>query len=241
MRSDFSFFRLLAVVLALCLCGFFPGAQAAEPGFTLRCGDRSHPRIAVTVDDCYHREQVQAAIDLCTQYKVKLTFFLIGNALKFADAPLWQSALDAGCEIGNHSWSHKNLTKLAPRRIRYEMLRTQQKVDEMLGYHYPMQVMRPPFGAMSAQVANAIDDIGYLHAVKWDVSQTSAAKAIKDVQNGSILLYHARAKDIKCLKALIPQLLEAGYRLVTVSELLGLPPVTISQEIYDYAPEDSRG
>lgn len=38
-----------------------------------------------------------------------------------------------------------------------------------------------------------------------------------DVQNGSILLYHGRAKDIRCLEKLIPWLLEQGYECVTVS------------------------
>ena len=60
---------------------------------------------------------------------------------------------------------------------------------------------------------------------KWDVSRTAPAPAIGDVQGGSILLYHTNPKDIECLKVLIPQLLEQGYTPVTVSELLGLPPV----------------
>ena len=66
---------------------------------------------------------------------------------------------------------------------------------------------------------------GCQHAVKWDVSQTDPALAIGDVQGGSILLYYTSPKDIECLKVLIPQLLEQGYTPVTVSELLGLPPV----------------
>lgn len=107
---------------------------------------REVPRIAITVDDCYDIKQVQAAIDLCTEHQITMTFFPIGNALKFADGPVWQTALDAGCEIGNHTWGHTNLTNKSSHQVRYQMLRTQQKVDEMLGYHYPMQVMRPPMG-----------------------------------------------------------------------------------------------
>ena len=52
--------------------------------------------------------------------------------------------------------------------------------------------------------------------------------AMKDVENGSILLYHANAKDVRCLRQLIPALLE-NYECVTVSELLHLtPPVYTS-------------
>ena len=203
-------------------------------------GDRESKQIAITIDDCYDRECVLAAIELCEKYGIRITFFPVGNALKFADGPMWQRALDAGCEIGNHSWGHKDLTKLSARLVRFQMLRTQQKVDEMLGYHYPMQVMRPPYGNINKAAADAIESVGYLHIVQWDVSQTDAKKAIKDVKNGSILLYHARKKDIRCLETLIPQLIEQGYECVTVSELLGLEAVCCSEDIYIYKSDDAK-
>ena len=211
----------------------------AESGFTVRCGDRDLPRIAITVDDCYDTEQVLAAVELCKLYDIKMTFFVIGNALKFADTDVWQAVLDAGCEIGNHSWGHTDLTKLSAHQIKFQMLRTQQKIDEILGYHYPMQVLRPPQGKTSDTVAKAVADIGYLAVARWDVSQTVAHKALKDTQNGSILLYHARAKDIRCLEALIPALLDEGYECVTVSELLDLPPIETSDHIYIYQRADA--
>lgn len=68
-----------------------------------------------------------------------------------------------------------------------------------------MQVMRPPYGSTSKRVAAAVASVGYRSVVKWDVSQTDAGKALRDVQNASILLYHAQAKDIRCLKNLIPR------------------------------------
>lgn len=119
------------------------------------------------------------------------------------------------------------------------MLRTQQKIDEILGYHYPMQVLRPPQGKTNATVANAIADIGYLSVARWDVSQTNATQALKATQNGSILLYHARAKDIRCLTTLIPALQEQGYECVTVSDLLDLPPITTSEGVYTYHRADA--
>lgn len=121
------------------------------------------------------------------------------------------------------------------------MQRTQQKIDQMLGYHYPMQVMRPPTGKTSGKVAETVASVGYRAVVKWNVSQTDAAKAERAVSNGSILLYHARAKDIRCLEKLIPALLARGYECVTVSELLGFPPVVISGDIYMYEPEHALG
>lgn len=82
--------------------------------------------------------------------------------------------------------------------------------------------------------------VGYLAVVKWDVSETDPVKALAAVQNGSILLFHARKKDAKCLSVLIPQLVAEGYQLVTVSELLGLPEIVCSAEKYVYHRRDTE-
>lgn len=227
------------VLTALVCCALFALQTAAARAeiSTVRYGDREQNKIAITIDDCYDSGHVLAAIELCETHGIPITFFPIGNAMKFADGELWQRALDAGCEIGNHSWGHKDLTDLTDRQIRFQLLRVQQKLDEMLGYHYPMQVMRPPFGSTNKRVAAAAASVGYLSVVKWDVNETDAGKALRDTQSGSILLYHARAKDIRCLTALIPRLLERGHACVTVSELLGLTAVVPGDEPYLYEAE----
>lgn len=227
------------IFTAFLFCIFFYTIPVFCEDFTLRHGDRTQPRIAITIDDCYDSNCVLAAVELCEAYNIPITFFPIGNALKYADSELWQRALDAGCEIGNHSWGHKDLTELSDRQIRFQLLRTQQKLDEMLGYHYPMQLMRPPFGSTNTRVANAALSVGYMNIVKWDVDQPDAKKAFRNTKNGSILLYHARAKDIRCLKTSIPELIKRGYICVTVSELLCLPPVIPCEGIYQYTPSDA--
>ncbi len=83
-------------------------------------------------------------------------------------------------------------------------------------------------------------EVGYLAVVRWDVAETDAEEAFAQVENGSILLYHARQKDVDCLEELIPALLEAGYECVTVSELLGFDAVVPSPEMYVYSKEDAE-
>lgn len=224
--------NLLCFVLSMALLVSFSTAQAVEEGFTVFHGSRDEKRIAITVDDCYDSENLQAILDLCREYEIAVTFFVIGKALKMDDQPLWQDVLDAGCEIGNHTWSHARLPDLNSRDIKRQLSRTQEKLNTLLGYDYTMRVMRPPYGRLSENankksdlwVVEAIEAAGYKHAVRWDVSQTDPDKAIKQVQNGSILLYHANKKDVRCLKQLIPALLEQGYECVTVSALLNIAP-----------------
>lgn len=225
-RFRVSWMLMLAVML-------FSHSACAETA-VVRHGSREEKKVAITIDDCYDRKHIESAVALCQEYGIPITFFPIGNALKFADGSLWQSAIDAGCEIGNHTWGHKTLTNLSSHEIQFQLLRTQQKIDEMLGYHYPMQVMRPPGGSINGKVTQVIGNTGYQYVVKWDVSQTDFEQVIKDIQNGSILLFHGRQKDIRCLEQLIPWLLQEGYECVTVSELLGIAPVATSTDIYVY-------
>ena len=205
-------------------------ARGVEKGYTVFHGSREDRRVAVTVDECYDAAHVQEILDLCGEYDAPVTFFVIGKALKTRDGAMWREAIDMGCEIGNHTWSHARLPDLNSRDIKRQLRKTQERLNEVLGFDYPMTLMRPPYGRLSSRsgqisekwVVEAIEEAGYVHAVRWDVSQTDPAKALRQVQSGSILLYHANAKDVRCLRTLIPALQEAGYTLCTVSELLGL-------------------
>lgn len=222
--------RFTAAVLALFLLAI-AGCALGEI-LNVRAGSRDEKRIAITVDDCYHREDILAVIELCRENSVPVTFFPIGKALKYDDRDVWQAAIDAGCEIGNHTWSHAYLTNQSVKNIPFQLLRTQEKLDAILGYHYGMQVMRPPMGKLNGAIVSAIDRVGYRAIVRWDVSATTTKGALKKVRNGSILLFHTRYQDIACLEVLIPLLQARGYQCVTVSQLLGLPPNEIGSELY---------
>ena len=187
--------RLISCCMALLILGC--ALAEDELDITYRFGSREEQKIAVTIDDCYHAEDVRAVLDILQANDVRATFFPIGKALKYEDAALWQEVVASGCEIGNHSWGHTYLTKLSRQKIKFQMLRTQEKVDALLDCHYPMQVMRPPMGKTNQKVEESVAAVGYLAVVKWDVSETDPVKALAAVQNGSILLFHARKKDAK--------------------------------------------
>lgn len=189
--------RLISCCMALLMLGCALAEDKLD--ITYRFGSREEQKIAVTIDDCYHADDVRAVLDILQANDVRATFFPIGKALKYEDAALWQEVVASGCEIGNHSWGHTYLTKLSRQKIKFQMLRTQEKVDALLDCHYPMQVMRPPMGKTNQKVEESVAAVGYLAVVKWDVSETDPVKALADVQNGSILLFHARKKDAECL------------------------------------------
>ena len=245
MRTNKRFLPRLAAA-ALCLVLLISSSAAEQTAedllsvFTVNHGPRDSKKIAITMDDVYETEWVWKAVELCRQYGIAMTFFPIGINLKPEDRDNWQASLDAGCEIGSHSMNHLNFRDIGEYVAIERLGRFQERLDQVLGYHYEVRWFRPPTGSItdkkgsSTAMVRAIRTYGYDHIVRWDVSQTNPELAINDVQNGSILLYHARHKDYVCLETLIPMLLEAGFEPVTVSELYGFPPPETSEELYVY-------
>ena len=231
---------VLLFIMAVSPMGFAEESGSILNDFYVRHGDRNSPKIAITIDDGYEPEYFWKCADLCRQYHVGMTFFPIGLVLKESDRGNWQAVLDAGCEIGSHSNAHNHLDIGGPANTLLRLGRFQEKLDQVLGYHYEVRWMRPPFGTIAKDknntsiAQNAIRRFGYEHVVLWDVSQTDPEKALNEVQNGSILLFHTRKKDYRCIETILPKLLEAGYQIVTLSEMFDFEPPEISESLYIY-------
>jgi peptidoglycan/xylan/chitin deacetylase (PgdA/CDA1 family) len=79
------------------------------------------------------------------EHDLKATFFVLGRQVKERPG-LLRWIVKEGHTIGNHTYNHTDMSDLSQKRMRLELRRTQEAVDEALGYHYPMVLMRPPFG-----------------------------------------------------------------------------------------------
>ena len=226
--------RLMALLGAMLL--LTATALAIPENYVVRHGDRSVPKIAITVDDGFGHEMIRAIHELSVAEDFPITWFMVGYHFWPEEKELWEDVIAHGSEIGNHTWKHSKLLKFSNSNAHTQVRKCQEQVDMVLGYHYPLRLLRPPYGEYKNSERNFLpmfEQYGVEKVVLWDVSQTDPYKAIKEVQNGSILLYHTNEKDYECLKILIPMLKEAGYELVTVSELLGLEPLVLDK------PEDS--
>ena len=241
--------RILALLLCLCaLAGPVCASGEENPldSFTLKHGSRESKKVAITVDDCYKTatEWIEADVELCKQYGIHMTFFpLYKTGCLFPEyRELWQSVLDAGCEIGCHGYQHLHLGSFDYWTLVKRLGMWQEKLDETLGYHYETRWIRGPGGSIENgrklskdQVISALKRYGYQHIVHWDVSETiNMEKALKKIQNGSIMLFHTKKKDTRVLERLIPELQDRGFEMVTLSELFDMDPVETSGELYKY-------
>ena len=244
--------KILALALCLCTLVSFAGAEGDSnllESFTLKHGSRETRKVAFTIDDCYKTRVkfIEEDVELCRKYGIRMTFFPIvkGGCLSEEYRDVWQSVLDAGCEIGSHSYQHLYFRSFDYWTLIGRLGKWQEALDKTLGYHYQTRWLRPPYGNIQGgkkitekQIVSAIRRYGYDHIIYWEVSETHVENALKKIQNGSILLFHTNNKDTKCMDKLIPLLQEQGYEIVTISELFGFDPPETSEELYVYNRED---
>jgi peptidoglycan/xylan/chitin deacetylase (PgdA/CDA1 family) len=167
--------------------------------------------VALSVDDIFGTsgaDNLSALLDIGKQKGVKFTFFPTGSALAGHLAAgrqdVWHRVLDEGHEIGNHTYTHANLTQLSDQQIRDELNRMKNQLDAVLGpsYPYTMRMMRPPGGAGGfvnggdSRIMNVIGPFGY-SMVMWTIDSNGVGdhaafrdKILANAGNGSIVLTH---------------------------------------------------
>src|SRR5215210_3379031 len=102
-------------------------------------------RIALTFDDGPDQRTTPRILDSLREQDLEATFFVLGRHVKKSPG-LLRRIVKEGHTIGNHTYNHTDMSDLNQKRMRLELRRTQAAVDDALGYHYPMVLMRPPYG-----------------------------------------------------------------------------------------------
>ena len=189
--------------------------------------DPDKPMIALTFDDgpCKHTERL---LDILAQYRVKATFFVIGNQIEIDNRPETLKRIVAeGHEIGAHSWSHRDLTTLSSEDIVDEIMNTRMKIQSITGVD--TRFLRPPYGAYNNETKRICAE-HYIVMINWsldtlDWETCDADKVYEDIMNqvkdGNIILCHdLYGTTVDAMERVIPDLIAQGYQLVTVSELL---------------------
>jgi peptidoglycan/xylan/chitin deacetylase (PgdA/CDA1 family) len=158
---------------------------------------------------------------------VHATFFLIGQSAE--DHPdQVRAELAQGEEVGDHSWSHPQLTHLDDASVAQQFNRT---ADEIAGIDGRRPTLfRPPYGDVSERV-NAVLGAAGAPEILWSVDtldwlhrnpDSVYERAMRDVAPGSIILMHdIHPTTVDAVPRIIDALREQGYTMVTVSQLYG--------------------
>ena len=193
-------------------------------GQVIRDVDPTKPMVALTFDDGPSAKYTDKILDILEDYDSVATFFEVAANLKYAPDAL-RRAEQIGCEIGSHTTTHANLSKLDANGIRAELSKTNAEFERVLG-HKPT-LLRPPYGACNATVKQTCDQ----YLIGWSVDtldwqSRNADKIINIVKsekslNGDVILMHSLYEStVQATEKLVPWLISEGYQLVTVSELI---------------------
>jgi peptidoglycan/xylan/chitin deacetylase (PgdA/CDA1 family) len=166
-------------------------------------------------------------LDILQRRHARATFFLVGEMIRLRPATARRIARGHH-EIGVHSWDHTNLTTLSTDRIRSQLLRTLRIIRNVTGVRATLS--RPPYGATNRRVRMVERQLG-LAEILWDVDTADwlhrdpdsvIRRALRGVRRNSIILMHdIRPTTVDAAPRLIRALRSRGFKLVTVTELLG--------------------
>ena len=206
-------------------------APAATPGYATayRHGSRTQKVVALTFDDGYSPAETRAIFTILKAEHVTATFFPYARATLEAPS-LWRQIAAAGYPIGNHTYSHKNLTHLSTAAVVSELTRARATVARITGRAQP-PVMRPPYGAYTTATRHAAALAGYSTLALWDVdtrdwsgisASTIVSRAIAGTRGSIVLMHAGPANTPRALRAIIASYRRRGYAFVTVPELLGI-------------------
>lgn len=183
------------------------------------------PKIALTFDDGPSRH-TERLLDQFQKNGGKATFFVLGNMIDNHSETLKRVAKE-GHEIGGHSWNHAQLTKISEGEVKEQLMNTRTKIYQTTGVD--TKIMRPPYGSFDDQVKMTAKEMG-ISIVNWSVDTLDwkhrdsdyVYQSIMDqAEDGAIILCHdLHETTVEAMTRAIPKLIEEGYELVTVSELL---------------------
>ncbi|RUT33385.1 delta-lactam-biosynthetic de-N-acetylase [Paenibacillus zeisoli] len=195
-------------------------------------GDTTKRDIYLTFDNGYENKGYTSKIlDTLKDKKVPAAFFITGHYVK--DQPELVKRMAAeGHIIGNHSWSHPDMTTVSNERIKEELDKVKQAVTEVTGVK-EMTFLRPPRGIFNDRTLSVTRQYGYTNVFwsvaykDWDVNDQKGAdyafrKVTSQLHPGAVLLIHAISKDnTDGLGAIIDEARRQGYTFKSLKELPG--------------------
>lgn len=220
------------LLMLLALSGFYAvGAEgmtvaANKRELPIYCVDRSDNKISISFDAAWGGDQTEEILNILDAYGVKTTFFLVD--IWSERFPELVTEIDArGHEIGNHSTSHPQMSRLSAQKIREELTKMDDRLESLIGKRSAL--FRPPYGDYNNLVVRTARDAGY-EVIQWSVdsldwknkgTEDLIRRATSNVKSGDILLFHNDSKYIlQALPKVLESLQQQGFEIVPISQLL---------------------
>ncbi|UII58021.1 polysaccharide deacetylase family protein (plasmid) [Cytobacillus spongiae] len=195
------------------------------PASPLYRGNPDKPMVSFIINVAWGNEFIPDMLATLKKHQVYATFFLEGRWVK-NNPDLAKMIVDAGHEVGNHSYSHPDMKTLHSGKIREEMKKTNEIIEVTTGE--TVKWFAPPSGSYRDEVVEIAHDM-QMRTIMWSVDTVDWQKPQPDVlidrvmrkmHKGAIVLMHPTASTANSLNSLILQIKGKDLRLGTVSSLV---------------------
>lgn len=221
---------LLIVAMLTCLL-VFSKSQTVYFGYTARkvpiySVKTTEKKVALTFDAAWGADKTSKIIEICKENNVGATFFLVGFWIE-AYSDKVKEIYDAGFDIGTHSNTHPQMSKLSASQISAELQTSCKLLTNITGQK--VRFFRPPYGDYNDLLITTASSLG-LQTIQWSVDSLdwkglSASQILtrvnSGVHDGAIILFHNNSDHIiEALPTIIANLKEQGYSMVKLSDLV---------------------
>ena len=188
--------------------------------------DIEDKKVAITFDSAWGADKTQGILDILKEYDANATFFLVGFwAEKYPD--MVKAIDEAGLEIGTHSNTHPDFTKLNETQMKQELELSSNTIKSITGKD--VKLFRSPYGAYNNTSINVASSLG-LTTIQWNVDTLdwkglSAGEIAKRVSAkvvpGSIILMHNNSDNVlDGLRLTLDYLKSSGYKVTSVGDII---------------------
>jgi peptidoglycan-N-acetylglucosamine deacetylase len=185
--------------------------------------------IAITFDDGPHPQNTPRLLDMLRARNIKATFYVIGRSVDLYPQVVRRTVAE-GHEVGNHTHTHRLLSKLSDSEVRNDLTRCRDAVARAAGVQ--MRTMRPPYGGLLQRQREMVHaEFGY-PTILWSVdpldwkrpgASVITSRILSGTTAGGIVLAHdLHAQTVDSMPATLDGLLHRGFKFVTVSQLLAM-------------------
>lgn len=192
-------------------------------------GNTERKELYLTFDNGYENGHTVRILDVLKEKKVPAAFFVTGHYIR-DQAGLINRMVNEGHLIGNHSWSHPDMTQISSVRLKEELEKVKLEVAKLTGQK-EMKFVRPPRGIFSERTLAVSSELGYTHVFwsiaykDWDTKAQKGwnyayEKVMAQLHPGAVILLHSVSEDnAEALGKIIDDARQKGYEFKSLQQL----------------------
>lgn len=183
-------------------------------------------KVAISFDAAWGADKTEKIMALCEEYGVTATFFLTGFWVEEYPEVV-KRIHDKGFEIGTHSNTHPDMTKLSKSQMKLELETCCKLIEDITTTK--VELFRAPFGAYNDTLIETATELG-LKTIQWDVDSLDwkglsameiTNRIINSARKGSIILCHNNADHIlDALPLVLDRLQKKGFEVTSVGNVI---------------------